>query len=44
MKASKRYDNVGSGDTKVEENASPVRDVALLIGMTEDGLQQRSIY
>ena len=37
-------DNAGSGDTKVEENASPVQDVALFIGMTEDGLRQRSIY
>ena len=31
-------------ETEVEVNALPVRDVALLIGMTEDGLQQRSIY
>ena len=36
--------HAGSGGTKVEGNASPVRDVALLIGMTEDGLRQRSIY
>ena len=35
---------MGSGGTKIEGNASPVRDVALFIGMTDDGLRQRSIY
>ena len=35
--------HAGSGGTKVEGNSSPFRDVALLIGMTEDGLQQQSI-
>ena len=35
---------MGSGDTKVEENVLPDQDVALFIGMTEDGLQLQSIY